>query len=238
MRVLFVYPNLYTQMGFNHGLASLSACLKRDGHETRLVNLNENLPPVPTNEEILGIVRDWRPGLIAFSCLTQQYRPGLELARWLREAAEREGLELPPIIVGGIHPTMVPLDVLADGDRRQREVLPPGRLAQPARELEARAVLLRQAGERDQPGLPLPHEREHLLARRHRRQVLVQVDEPRLVTRALQHRRQRREAVVEPHLRVEVRVDEEDAHRGVGASISKARPPPQVPRRVECARAG
>src|SRR5262245_59938166 len=33
MRVLFAYPNLYTQMGFNHGLASLSACLKRDGHE-------------------------------------------------------------------------------------------------------------------------------------------------------------------------------------------------------------
>ena len=115
MRVLFVYPNLYTQMGFNHGLASLSACLKRDGHETRLVNLNENLPPVPTNEEILDIVRDWEPGLIAFSCLTQQYRPGLELARWLREAAAREGLDLPPVIVGGIHPTMVPLDVLADG---------------------------------------------------------------------------------------------------------------------------
>jgi radical SAM superfamily enzyme YgiQ (UPF0313 family) len=110
MRVLFVYPNLYTQMGFNHGLASLSACLKRDGHETRLVNLNENLPPVPTNEEILGIVRDWRPGLIAFSCLTQQYRPALELARWLRERAD-----LPPLIVGGIHPTMVPLEVMQDG---------------------------------------------------------------------------------------------------------------------------
>ena len=115
MRVLFVYPNLYTQMGFNHGLASLSAVLKRAGHETRLVNLNENLPPVPTNEEILDIVRDWEPGLIAFSCLTQQYRPGLELARWLRDAAAREGLDLPPVIVGGIHPTMVPLDVLADG---------------------------------------------------------------------------------------------------------------------------
>ena len=84
MRVLFVYPNLYTQMGFNHGLASLSTCLKRDGHETRLVNLNENLPPVPTREEILDLVRDWRPGLIGFSCLTQQYREGRELARWLR----------------------------------------------------------------------------------------------------------------------------------------------------------
>jgi anaerobic magnesium-protoporphyrin IX monomethyl ester cyclase len=115
MRVLFVYPNLYTQMGFNHGLASLSACLKREGHETRLVNLNENLPPVPTRAEILALVRDWKPGLVAFSCLTQQYRPGLELARWLREEAVRAGIALPQIVVGGIHPTMVPLEVMADG---------------------------------------------------------------------------------------------------------------------------
>ncbi len=115
MRVLFVYPNLYTQMGFNHGLASLSAVLKRAGHETRLVNLNENLPPVPTREEILAIVKEWKPGLIGFSCLTQQYRPGLELARWLREQAAREGIALPPLVVGGIHPTMVPEEVAADG---------------------------------------------------------------------------------------------------------------------------
>lgn len=115
MRVLFVYPNLYTQMGFNHGLASLSAVLKAAGHETRLVNLNENLPPVPTREEVLELVRAWKPGLIGFSCLTQQYRPGLELARWLREEAGRAGLDLPPLAVGGIHPTMVPEEVAADG---------------------------------------------------------------------------------------------------------------------------
>ena len=69
MRVLFVYPNLYTQMGFNHGLAALSAVLKRAGHETRLVNLNENLPPVPSDEDIVALVREWQPGVIGFSCL-------------------------------------------------------------------------------------------------------------------------------------------------------------------------
>jgi radical SAM superfamily enzyme YgiQ (UPF0313 family) len=114
MRVLFVYPNLYTQMGFNHGLASLSACLQAAGHETRLVNLNENLPPVPTDDEVYQLVREWQPGVIAFSCLTQQYRPGLELARALRACAAEAGEELPPLVVGGIHPTMVPEDVMAD----------------------------------------------------------------------------------------------------------------------------
>ncbi len=115
MRVLFVYPNLYTQMGFNHGLASLSAVLRRAGHETRLVNLNENLPPVLSDEELLALVREWRPGLIGFSCLTMQYQEALRIARFLRRRASATGLALPPIIVGGVHPTMVPEAVMSDG---------------------------------------------------------------------------------------------------------------------------
>jgi radical SAM superfamily enzyme YgiQ (UPF0313 family) len=115
MRILFVYPNLYTQMGFNHGLASLSAVLKAAGHETRLVNLNENLPPVPSREDVRELVRTWQPGVVAFSCLTQQYAPALELAQWLRAEFERGREPLPPLVVGGIHPTMVPEEVMADG---------------------------------------------------------------------------------------------------------------------------
>jgi len=115
VRILFVYPNLYTQMGFNHGLASLSAVLKVNGHETRLVNLNENLPPIPTADDLWRTIREWRPGLIGFSCLTQQYRAALEIAEDLRARATRAGVELPPLVVGGIHPTMVPTDVMADG---------------------------------------------------------------------------------------------------------------------------
>ena len=110
-----MYPNLYTQMGFNHGLASLSAVLKRAGHDTRLVNLNENLPPVPGDDEVYELVRSWGPGLIGFSCLTQQYGAALELARELRARAAADGVELPPLVVGGIHPTMVPREVMADG---------------------------------------------------------------------------------------------------------------------------
>ncbi|MCC7012687.1 MAG: B12-binding domain-containing radical SAM protein [Planctomycetes bacterium] len=115
MRVLFVYPNLYTQMGFNHGLATLSAVLKERGHSTELVNLNENLPPVPTPEDVWRRIEGTRPGLIAFSCLTQQYVAAKELALWLRRAARQRGFDLPPLVVGGIHPTMVPSEVMADG---------------------------------------------------------------------------------------------------------------------------
>lgn len=115
MRILFVYPNLYTQMGFNHGLAALSAVLKAAGHETRLLNLNENLPPVPSDDDAWELITEWEPGLIAFSCLTQQYGSALELARALRARAEEEGVCLPPLVVGGIHPTMVSEEVMRDG---------------------------------------------------------------------------------------------------------------------------
>ncbi len=115
MRVLFVYPNLYTQMGFNHGLASLSAVLKHAGHETRMLNLNENLPPVPSDEEIVALVREWRPGVVGFSCLTMQYPEALRLARLLRARAQHDGFALPPLVVGGVHPTMVPEAVMGDG---------------------------------------------------------------------------------------------------------------------------
>lgn len=115
MHILFVYPNLYTQMGFNHGLASLSAVLKRAGHTTGLVNLNENLPPVPTSEEVLARIVREQPGAIGFSCLTQQYPAARELSAFLRKRAAEIDLELPPLVIGGIHPSMVPDEVLADG---------------------------------------------------------------------------------------------------------------------------
>src|SRR5688572_4448077 len=115
MRVLFVYPNLYTQMGFNHGLATLSAVWKERGHETKLVNLNENLPPVPGERDLWDGIERWGPGLVAFSCLTQQYVAAKRLARWLRDEARQSGRVLPPLIVGGIHPTMVPSEVMGDG---------------------------------------------------------------------------------------------------------------------------
>ncbi len=114
MRVLFVYPNLDTQLGFNLGLMSLSARLRERGHETRLVNLHEDLPPVPSDDEVFEMVRGWEPGLVGFSCLSMQYASALRLARRLRERAVGEGVELPPLVVGGVHPTMVPEEVMAD----------------------------------------------------------------------------------------------------------------------------
>ena len=57
MRVLFIYPNLYAQIGFNSGLAYISACLKEKGHETKLININEKLSSIPKEQDLINIIR-------------------------------------------------------------------------------------------------------------------------------------------------------------------------------------
>lgn len=110
MRVLFVYPNLNAEEGFNHGIADLSGCLKARGHETGLININEALYDVPTDAQIVQQVRAWRPDFVAFSVMTQQYKYALRLARQVKAA-----LPAIPVGVGGVHCIMCTEEVKNDG---------------------------------------------------------------------------------------------------------------------------
>src|SRR2546422_1800932 len=110
MKVLFIYPSIDCPAGVSHGIAALSAVLKSRGHETRLVQINENLWPIPSNQEILEIVGDYQPGLIGLSVMSQQYEWTCALARDLRARF----LQL-PLVIGGVHPTMVPDEVAESG---------------------------------------------------------------------------------------------------------------------------
>lgn len=101
MRVLFVYPNLNAEEGFNHGVAALSGTLKACGHTTGLLNINEALYTVPDDDRIVSLVRAWKPDFIAFSVMTQQYRFALRLARAIKHA-----LPQLPIGIGGVHTIM------------------------------------------------------------------------------------------------------------------------------------
>ncbi len=107
MRVLFIYPNLNCQIGFNYGVACLSAALKSRGHETRLLNLNEKLGPVPDDEAILREIDAWKPGVAGFSAVTTQFEYAKRIAGRIRERYDI------PIAVGGVHATMVPEEVMA-----------------------------------------------------------------------------------------------------------------------------
>ncbi|MEE9201192.1 MAG: radical SAM protein [Candidatus Brocadiales bacterium] len=109
MKVLFIYPNINTQVGFNFGLASISAVLKQHGHTTRLLNLNEKLHELPGDEEIKKYVQDYAPGLIGMSVVTPQYPTALRTAQLIKK-------NFPdiPIVIGGVHPTLVPGEVMKE----------------------------------------------------------------------------------------------------------------------------
>ncbi len=110
MRILFIYPNLNAEEGFNHGVADLSGCLKARGHATGLININEALYDVPTDESIVEQVRAWGPGFVAFSVMTQQYKYSLRLAKAIKRAMPEI-----PIGIGGVHTIMCTEEVKNDG---------------------------------------------------------------------------------------------------------------------------
>lgn len=108
MRVLFVYPNIDCPPGINHGLAAMSGVLKSRGHDVGLVHVCDNLWPLPTTEEVLDRIDAFRPDVVGFSVMSQQFSWACGVSRALRE--RRPDL---PQAVGGVHCTMVPDEVVA-----------------------------------------------------------------------------------------------------------------------------
>ena len=108
MRVLFIYPNLNAQIGFNYGLAYISGYLKANGIETYLLNVNEQVGYPLDLQRIRSDVLRIKPDLIGFSVLTNQYKYSLEIAQDIKRYLDV------PIIFGGIHPTMDPEGTLSE----------------------------------------------------------------------------------------------------------------------------
>lgn len=115
MKVLFFHRNAEWL-----GIEYLSSALKRAGHKTELI-FDPGSGDVEYKFEILERFFDvakkmvkkakrYNPDLIAFSCLTNLYP-------WVSKIAELLKQELSvPIIVGGLHPTILPEFVISNPD--------------------------------------------------------------------------------------------------------------------------
>jgi radical SAM superfamily enzyme YgiQ (UPF0313 family) len=108
MRVLFIYPNINAQIGFNYGIAYISAFLKQHGIETHLLNINEQVGYPLDLARIKKDVMRINPDVIGFSVVTNQHKYAIEIARDIKTYFPRA------IVFGGIHPTMTPIDVMQD----------------------------------------------------------------------------------------------------------------------------
>jgi len=107
VRVLFIQNNGIQE---SIGVANLSGILKANGHSTDLLLVSHTT-------DLLGAIRRYDPGLIAFSALTGVHHS-------LEKLATRIKRELSiPIIVGGPHPTYSPdmiqhpaIDIICRGE--------------------------------------------------------------------------------------------------------------------------
>ncbi|MCX8023101.1 MAG: B12-binding domain-containing radical SAM protein [Syntrophorhabdaceae bacterium] len=108
MRVLFIYPNINAQIGFNYGVSYISGLLKSKNIETYLLNINEKLDYPLDLERIKRDVETIRPDVIGFSVLTNQYKYALQIARDIKRYWDV------PVVFGGIHPTMDPFGVMEE----------------------------------------------------------------------------------------------------------------------------
>ena len=118
MKVLFYYR------GSEHfGVQALIAYLENKGHETELIydpalgdngyldipfvnNLLNNL--VCNDKLVVEKVLRFKPDLIAFSAITNLYLPITRLAKKIKKVLDV------PIVIGGIHPTSIPEEVIKD----------------------------------------------------------------------------------------------------------------------------
>ena len=109
MRITFVYPDLasddptYTGY-FHHGIASLSAVLKKAGHQTNLIQFTREISAKEFQEKIETL----KPDLIAFSSTTHVF-PFVQ-----KYAAAAKKISKALIICGGVHPSVCPEEVLSD----------------------------------------------------------------------------------------------------------------------------
>ena len=97
MKILFIYPNANSQLGFNYGIAHMSALLKQAGHTVELWQLCEDIGHLPSKKEFVNGLLQITPDVVGFSVVTNQWPYAKKLAEWARETTSA------PLVCGGIH---------------------------------------------------------------------------------------------------------------------------------------
>jgi len=107
MKILLVYPDIHTIQfyHFQHGLAWISAVLKQAGHQVELLYLDREISVEMFVEKVRASAAD----LVGFSSITLQYQFTRRYAQGLKQALKI------PLVIGGIHATVAPEEVMQEG---------------------------------------------------------------------------------------------------------------------------
>jgi radical SAM superfamily enzyme YgiQ (UPF0313 family) len=108
MRVMFIYTDIGISVGYSCGIGVLSAYLREHGHDTKLIHVSDELDYALDPERIVRDIKEYDPGLIAFSAVTNQWYFVKQIAKFVRRHMDT------PIVVGGHHANAVPEQVAAE----------------------------------------------------------------------------------------------------------------------------
>ena len=111
MRILLIWPILDNQAVTSIGVGFIAASAKARGHDVKLIQLNQDLGYPLDLDRIERDVRDYRPGLVGFSVVTNQYPTARRIAAHLKAAPDLAAI---PILMGGPHCTIFPEECIAD----------------------------------------------------------------------------------------------------------------------------
>jgi len=103
MKILFVYPDINVRGGalsYHYGLGSLSAMLKKHGHQTALQYLYGNYDPKP----LIKKIQEFKPDLIGITTVSFQYK---YIKRLLKDISEFKIFT----ICGGPHISLAPYEL-------------------------------------------------------------------------------------------------------------------------------
>jgi anaerobic magnesium-protoporphyrin IX monomethyl ester cyclase len=109
MKVLFLYPNADSQVGFNYGVSHMAAMLRKAGHDVTFWQLCEQLAPLPGRDEFINRVKREKPDVLAFSVVTNQWEYAKKLASWIKQDLSIT------TICGGVHALVAPEQILDSG---------------------------------------------------------------------------------------------------------------------------
>ncbi len=112
-RVLLVYPGFISrEVPLN--ILYISAALKQAGYDTRVFELTKYLKSTSISNPLKKILKDfielldsYRPDIVGFSVMTVGYN----ITKAMAQLVKAKGLK---VIFGGIHPTILPEDTIAE----------------------------------------------------------------------------------------------------------------------------
>jgi len=103
MKIVLVYPNVVeSPKDISLGLGIISALLKKEGHQVRLIDTTFKI----SNKEIIKIIRSFNPDLIGVTAATNDLHNAIRICKLIKEIKDV------PIICGGYHATVAPNDIL------------------------------------------------------------------------------------------------------------------------------